>query len=74
MMYEELRQIGSQCKSIRQMLGVTQVDVGKELGYSDKTIAMFEKGHNNNLYIFTWYLRHGFNIHSIRGYNNGKEA
>ena len=61
MLYRDLLIIGKECQTLRRRLNVRQREVGNEIGYGEKTISQFENGHNNNLYIFSWYLKHGLN-------------
>ena len=61
MIYRDLRIIGKECQKLRRRLDIRQKQVGQEIGYAEKTISQFENGHNNNLYIFSWYLKHGLN-------------
>ena len=43
-------------------MSFTQADVGEQLGYSDSNICEFEKGRNNNILIFMWYISHGLTM------------
>lgn len=58
----DMYELAHRCKRYRQFLGITQKQVAKEVGVSDKTISAFERGDNNNAMILTWYLLHGFGV------------
>ena len=78
MLYDELQIIGQECQNHRRRINIRQEQVGDEIGYSKQTISQFENGHNNNLYIFAWYLMNGLNTdrlkNKIRGCKYGKET
>lgn len=78
MIGQDLKIIGSECQRLRRILNKKQKDIGNELGYATVTISQFERGNNNNLYIFSWYLRHGLDTHrlncKLRGYLYGEKA
>ena len=55
---------GELCRKFRQeQLNVTQVEVAKELDYTQENISAFENGRNSNSIIFMWYVRHGILEH-----------
>lgn len=78
MIYNDLKIIGNECRRLRRTLNKKQKDIGTDLGYATVTISQFERGHNNNLYIFSWYLKHGLDTHRLnmrlRGYKYGEKA
>lgn len=43
----------------REILKMTQLEVGESIGYSKENIASFEQGRNDNNIIFMWYVQHG---------------
>lgn len=55
-----LYEVGQKCQEHRKRLGYTQKDVGYQIGYSYENISAFERGVINNLTIFLWYVKHGF--------------
>lgn len=58
--------IGGICKAFRLSLGVKQIDVAYELGYSLENISSFENGRNDNYRIFMWYLSKGLTFDKIQ--------
>ena len=58
----DMFELAHRCKKYRQFLGITQKEVAKEVGVSDKTISAFECGANNNATILMWYILHGFGV------------
>lgn len=58
---------GEYCAKFRKdILGLTQEQVAKELDYSQENISAFENGRNANNNIFLWYVRKGlFNHYSL---------
>lgn len=70
-MYDS-KKIGAICKAHRELLGLTQKDVGKDTGYCQRNISAFENGHNDNGIIMLWYIEHGLHgIDIVRGSKNG---
>lgn len=66
-MIQNLKVIGKACKSIRMANGITQKQLGKITGYSDKTISSFETGRVNNAILLLWYLENGLTLDKIKG-------
>lgn len=58
---------GECCAKFRKdVLGITQEQVAKELDYSQENISAFENGRNANNAIFLWYVQKGlFNHYSL---------
>lgn len=59
---ENLKELGSACQRLRELLGASQIDIANETGYSKETISAFETGRNNNARVLLWYIRHGFRV------------
>lgn len=57
--------IGGVCKAFRMSLGVKQIEVAYELGYSLENISSFENGRNDNYRIFMWYLSKGLTYEKL---------
>jgi DNA-binding XRE family transcriptional regulator len=62
---EELKKLGTLCAEYRKRIGVTQTEVGKELGVSDKGVSHFENGRSTNLKYLCWYILHGLEVETI---------
>lgn len=52
--------VAAQCKRHRIRRGYTQREVADMLGVSQQSVTTFEAGRNDSLYIYQWYLNHGF--------------
>lgn len=52
---ERLRVAGTLCRRIRVLLGISVSEMARIAGYSAGTISQFEKGENNNLYLYLIY-------------------
>jgi len=63
-----LKKIGEACRKIREREGYKIVEFARLTGYSEANIRKFEKGENNNLCIFLYYIEF-----SITGRNNNNE-
>lgn len=55
-MEDKLLTIGRFCQGIRKEKGKTQLDVALDTGYTVSNISEFERGHNNNAILFSWYI------------------
>lgn len=53
------RQLGEICRNFRRGIGKTLSDVANDTGYTISNISAFERGKNNNAYIYMWYTQHG---------------
>lgn len=53
-----LQQIGTFCAKERRRKGHTQLEVAFAVGFSPENISAFERGRNDNVTIFLWYLEH----------------
>lgn len=47
------------CQQFRRDIGKTQTDVAMEVGCGLSNISAFERGLNDSMVIFCWYLKHG---------------
>lgn len=58
---------GEYCAKFRKdVLGITQEQLAKELDYSQENISAFENGRNANNVIFLWYVKKGLlNYYSL---------
>ena len=52
----KLRDIGKECRSIREDLGLTQAEVGKAIGYTQRSISDFECGKADSALILWYYV------------------
>lgn len=70
-----LNDIGRRCKQFRTNIGLYQIDVARETGYSVENISSFETGRNDNARILLWYFAHGMKYEYLieRSANNGKD-
>ena len=59
---KNLKELGSACQRLRELLGSSQIDIANETGYSKETISAFETGRNNNARVLLWYIQHGFRV------------
>lgn len=64
----DLEYIGKQCQLFRYDRGYTQVEIAEDLDYCVENISAFERGKNDNLRIYLWYVLHGFT--ETEYYNN----
>ena len=61
-----LSYIGKYCKNYRQKnTGALQTNVAIDTGYSLENISAFERGLNDNMRIFLWYLTNGLDIQEM---------
>lgn len=58
----DLKNLGAKCKEYRLSMGILQIHVAEETGYSLENISAFETGRNDNARILLWYLLHGMTI------------
>lgn len=65
MKYHELKNIGQQCRQLREALGLLQSDVAVDVGVSRETISAFENGRNNSAYLLAWYIEHGLELDPV---------
>lgn len=56
---EQLKEIGSFCKSCREDKGIKQRELAKPIGYSPALIQKFEKGEINSAIILYQYVKRG---------------
>ena len=57
---EFLRIIGASCRRFRRMNDYPLWNVALDCGVTPGLVSHFERGVNNNAFIFSWYLSHGF--------------
>ncbi len=62
---DELKRLGALCAEFRKSIGVTQTELGKELGVSDKSVSHFENGRSTNLKYLCWYILNGLEVETI---------
>lgn len=55
--------IGRACAKWRRGEGISQLKVACDLGMSMENVSAFERGINDSVYIFAWYLSKGFDPH-----------
>lgn len=60
-----LKKMGERCRSFRKSIGYRQADVAKETAYSVENVSSFERGRNDNLMIFLWYVDHGMPLDDV---------
>ena len=60
-----IQSIAMQCKKHRMRIGYTQREVADMLGISQQSVTLFEAGRNNSMYIYQWYLDHGFKYEEV---------
>ena len=57
-----LFKLGAECQNFRIDHGYTQREIAFDTGYTKELISSFERGLNNNAFVFFWYVKHGFNV------------
>ena len=55
------RDLGATCRRFRKSIGMNLSDVARDTGYTIQNISTFERGQNNNMKIYLWYVNHGLN-------------
>lgn len=64
-MNSTLVKLGKECKEYRNSINMLQLDVAIDTDYSVESISAFERGRNNNLKIFLWYVENGYNVNDF---------
>lgn len=61
----DLKEIGARCKEFRLSMGILQIRVAEDTGYSLENVSKFETGRNDNYRILLWYLEHGIDVNYL---------
>ena len=46
-------------------MGILQIRVAEDTGYSLENVSKFETGRNDNYRILLWYLEHGIDVNYL---------
>lgn len=57
--------IGAKCRDLRKAKRINQSTIAEELKMNRTNISKFERGDNDNLNIFLWYVAHGLDVMEI---------
>ena len=57
---EFLPLLGASCRRFRRLNDYPVRNVAIDCGVTTGLVSQFERGNNNNAFIFAWYLSHGF--------------
>lgn len=71
------RDLGATCRRFRKSIDKKLSDVARDTGYTLQNISAFERGQNNNMKIYLWYVERGLNYFidfTKAGENNGENV
>lgn len=71
------RDLGATCRRFRKSIDKKLSDVARDTGYTLQNISAFERGKNNNMKIYLWYINNGLDYFvdfTKGGVNNGENV